>query len=236
MPAEVKPVDTAEIVISQPVALIVSPPGQQALPSRRCRPPLASHHAHATTTVAAHSGLRFTELLPRQAAIADRFTLVRSMAQTAAGHPAGSMQMLSGDMDTRDTPEPRPPDADRRPRSADPGAHPVGGRLTPLRGGTGPRASGILPGSEVHLVYADRLVPCGGLHVRDVLPAAHPRDPRLGRHRRHRVRRAGRADRQPRLCRSRAGGRGLRRAGGIRRGDRDRRPAGHARGAGRGRG
>lgn len=55
-------------------------------------------------------GVHFTELLPRQAAIADKFTLVRSMAQTAGGHPAGSMQMLSGDMDTRDKPKPRLPD------------------------------------------------------------------------------------------------------------------------------
>ncbi len=55
-------------------------------------------------------GLRFTELLPRQAAIADRFTVLRSMSQTAGGHPAGSMQMLSGDMDTQDKPKPRLPD------------------------------------------------------------------------------------------------------------------------------
>ncbi|MBL9090603.1 MAG: DUF1501 domain-containing protein [Planctomycetaceae bacterium] len=55
-------------------------------------------------------GLRFTELLPRQAAIADRFTVLRSMQQGAGGHPAGSMQMLSGDSDTRDKPKPRLPD------------------------------------------------------------------------------------------------------------------------------
>jgi len=55
-------------------------------------------------------GMQFTELLPRQAAIADRFTVLRSMRQTAAGHPAGSMQMLSGDPDTRDKPKPRLPD------------------------------------------------------------------------------------------------------------------------------
>ncbi|MES2792755.1 MAG: DUF1501 domain-containing protein [Planctomycetota bacterium] len=55
-------------------------------------------------------GLDFTELLPRQAAIADRFTVLRSMQQTAGGHPAGSMQLLSGDPDTRDKPKPRLPD------------------------------------------------------------------------------------------------------------------------------
>lgn len=55
-------------------------------------------------------GVHFTELLPMQAAIADKFTVLRSMRQTAAGHPAGSMQLLSGDSDTRDKPKPRLPD------------------------------------------------------------------------------------------------------------------------------
>ena len=55
-------------------------------------------------------GLQFTELLPMQAAIADKFTVLRSMRQTAGGHPAGSMQLLSGDSDTRDKPAPRLPD------------------------------------------------------------------------------------------------------------------------------
>ncbi|HWB14541.1 MAG TPA: DUF1501 domain-containing protein [Pirellulales bacterium] len=56
------------------------------------------------------AGVQFTELLPRQASIADRFTVLRSMRQTAGGHPAGSMQLLSGDPDTRDKPKPRFPD------------------------------------------------------------------------------------------------------------------------------
>lgn len=55
-------------------------------------------------------GLQFTELLPMQAKIADKFTVLRSMRQGAGGHPAGSMQMLSGDSDTRDKPKPRLPD------------------------------------------------------------------------------------------------------------------------------
>lgn len=55
-------------------------------------------------------GVRFSELIPRQAAIADKFTLLRSMHQSAGGHPAGSMQMFSGDSDTRDKPKPRLPD------------------------------------------------------------------------------------------------------------------------------
>ncbi len=55
-------------------------------------------------------GLNFCELLPRQAAIADKFTVLRSMRQNAGGHPAGSMQLLSGDPDARDKPKPRLPD------------------------------------------------------------------------------------------------------------------------------
>jgi hypothetical protein len=55
-------------------------------------------------------GLRLTELLPMQARIADKFTILRSMTQRAGGHPAGSMQMLSGDTDERDKPKPRLPD------------------------------------------------------------------------------------------------------------------------------
>jgi len=55
-------------------------------------------------------GLSFTELLPLQAKIADKFTVLRSMRQTAGGHPAGSMQLLSGDPATRDKPKPKYPD------------------------------------------------------------------------------------------------------------------------------
>ena len=55
-------------------------------------------------------GMRFTELLPRQAQIADKFVVLRSMLNGAAGHPAGSMQMFSGDADTRDKPKPSLPD------------------------------------------------------------------------------------------------------------------------------
>ncbi len=55
-------------------------------------------------------GMRFTELIPMQAQIADKFTVLRSMQQAAGGHPAGSMQLLSGDPDTRDKPKPKLPD------------------------------------------------------------------------------------------------------------------------------
>lgn len=55
-------------------------------------------------------GMHFTELLPRQAKIADKFTVLRSMRHDSPGHPAGSMRMLSGDLDKRDKPQPRLPD------------------------------------------------------------------------------------------------------------------------------
>jgi len=55
-------------------------------------------------------GLRFTELIPRQAAISDRFTVLRSMVHTGGGHPAGSLQVLSGDPDAQDKPGPKYPD------------------------------------------------------------------------------------------------------------------------------
>jgi hypothetical protein len=55
-------------------------------------------------------GLHLTELLPRQAKIADKFTLLRSMAHNAGGHPAGSLRMLSGDPDSKDKPAPVLPD------------------------------------------------------------------------------------------------------------------------------
>src|SRR6476646_8550688 len=47
-------------------------------------------------------GLRVGELLPRHAALSDRFTILRSMAHTGGGHPAGSLQLLAGDPDPND--------------------------------------------------------------------------------------------------------------------------------------
>ena len=55
-------------------------------------------------------GTHFTELMPMQAKIADKFTILRSMYQTAPGHPAGTVQLLSGDPETRDKPKPKYPD------------------------------------------------------------------------------------------------------------------------------
>jgi len=55
-------------------------------------------------------GIQLTELLPKIAGVADRFTLLRSMAHTGGGHPAGSLQVLSGDRDAADKPAPVHPD------------------------------------------------------------------------------------------------------------------------------
>lgn len=55
-------------------------------------------------------GLLLTELIPRQAKIADKFSVLRSCAHTGGGHPAGSLQMLTGDPDARDKPGPVYPD------------------------------------------------------------------------------------------------------------------------------
>lgn len=55
-------------------------------------------------------GIRISELLPRLAKIADKYALLRSMAHTGGGHPAGSLQVLGGDPDALDKPKPVYPD------------------------------------------------------------------------------------------------------------------------------
>ncbi len=55
-------------------------------------------------------GLRFSELLPRQAQLSDKFSVLRSMAHTGGGHPAGSLQLLSGDPAAQDKLTPFYPD------------------------------------------------------------------------------------------------------------------------------
>ena len=41
-------------------------------------------------------GIRISELLPRLASIADKYSLLRSVAHNAGGHPAGSLRVLGG--------------------------------------------------------------------------------------------------------------------------------------------
>jgi uncharacterized protein (DUF1501 family) len=55
-------------------------------------------------------GLRVSELLTQHAMIADRFTILRSVAHTGGGHPSGSLQLLSGDPDVQDKVKPIYPD------------------------------------------------------------------------------------------------------------------------------
>jgi uncharacterized protein (DUF1501 family) len=55
-------------------------------------------------------GLAISELLPRHAKLSRKFAVLRSMAHTGGGHPAGSLQLLSGDPDAQDKLKPVFPD------------------------------------------------------------------------------------------------------------------------------
>ena len=93
------------------VIMVWQPGGLSHLDSYDPKPDAGSEYSGPFKPIATKvPGLRFTELMPRQAAIADKLVVLRSMRQTAPGHPAGSMQLLSGDPDTRDKPKPRYPD------------------------------------------------------------------------------------------------------------------------------
>lgn len=93
------------------VIMVWQPGGLSHIDSYDPKPDSGSEYAGPFKPIATKvPGLRFTELNPKQAAIADKMVVLRSMRQTAGGHPAGSMQLLSGDPDTRDKPEPKYPD------------------------------------------------------------------------------------------------------------------------------
>jgi hypothetical protein len=93
------------------IIMVWLPGGLSHVDSYDPKPEIGSEYRGPFKTIATKvPGTRFTELMPLQAKIADKFTLVRSMNQKAGGHPAGSMQMLSGDPDTRDKPKPKLPD------------------------------------------------------------------------------------------------------------------------------
>src|SRR4051794_23790836 len=75
------------------------------------KPDAPSEYRGPFKTIATRTtGLRVGELLPRHAAISDRFTLLRSVAHDGGGHPAGSLQVLSGDPDAQDKLKPVYPD------------------------------------------------------------------------------------------------------------------------------
>lgn len=93
------------------VILVWKPGGCSHIDTYDPKPSATSEYRGPFSTIQTKvAGLHFSELLPRQAAIADKFAVLRSMHQGAGGHPAGSMQMFSGDSDTRDKPKPRLPD------------------------------------------------------------------------------------------------------------------------------
>lgn len=93
------------------VIMVWLPGGLSHVDSYDPKPDIGSEYRGPFKTIATKvAGTRFTELMPMQAKIADKFTVLRSMNQKAGGHPAGSMQMLSGDADERDKPKPRLPD------------------------------------------------------------------------------------------------------------------------------
>ncbi|MCX7418269.1 MAG: DUF1501 domain-containing protein [Planctomycetia bacterium] len=93
------------------VIMVWLPGGMSHIESYDPKPNSGSEYSGPFGTIpTAIPGMRFCELMPRQAAIAEKFTILRSMRQAAGGHPAGSMQLLSGDPDTRDKPKPRYPD------------------------------------------------------------------------------------------------------------------------------
>lgn len=93
------------------VIMVWLPGGLSHIDSYDPKPEIGSEYRGPFKTIATKvPGTRFTELMPMQAKIADKFTVLRSMNQKAGGHPAGSMQMLSGDSDERDKPKPRLPD------------------------------------------------------------------------------------------------------------------------------
>ena len=55
-------------------------------------------------------GIQITELYPRLSQCANRFSLLRSVAHNAGGHPAGSLRVLGGDPASADKPKPTVPD------------------------------------------------------------------------------------------------------------------------------
>ncbi|MDR3633337.1 MAG: DUF1501 domain-containing protein [Isosphaeraceae bacterium] len=75
------------------------------------KPDVSSEYRGPFTTIATKTpGIRFSELLPRQAALSDKVAVLRSLAHTGGGHPAGSLQLLSGDPDPQDKLTPFYPD------------------------------------------------------------------------------------------------------------------------------
>ena len=93
------------------VIMVWQPGGCSHIDTYDPKPQAASEYRGPFATIpTAVPGLQFTELLPLQAKIADKMTVLRSMRHGSPGHPAGSMHMLSGDPDVQDKPKPKLPD------------------------------------------------------------------------------------------------------------------------------
>lgn len=93
------------------IIMVWLPGGQSHVDTYDPKPEIGSEYRGPFKTISTKvPGMQLTELLPMNAKIADKFTILRSMNQKAGGHPAGSMQMLSGDSDERDKTKPRLPD------------------------------------------------------------------------------------------------------------------------------
>ena len=93
------------------VILVWLPGGLSHVDSYDPKPDIGSEYRGPFKTIVTKvPGLSITELMPMQARIADKFTVLRSMTHRSAGHPAGHLTMLSGDPDERDKPRPKLPD------------------------------------------------------------------------------------------------------------------------------
>ena len=93
------------------VIMVWQPGGCSHIDTYDPKPHAASEYRGPFSTIPTSvPGLQFTELLPMQAKIADKMTVLRSMRHGSPGHPAGSMRMLSGDPDIRDKTKPKLPD------------------------------------------------------------------------------------------------------------------------------
>lgn len=93
------------------VIMVWKPGGCSHIDTYDPKPHAASEYRGPFATIpTAVPGMQFSELLPMQAKIADKFTVLRSMRHGSPGHPAGSMRMMSGDTDVRDKPKPKYPD------------------------------------------------------------------------------------------------------------------------------
>jgi hypothetical protein len=93
------------------VIMIWKPGGCSHIDTYDPKPDATSEYRGPFGTIStAVPGMRFSELLPMQAKIADKITVLRSMRHGSPGHPAGTMRMLSGDPDTRDKTKPSLPD------------------------------------------------------------------------------------------------------------------------------